>query len=83
MKVAQNWQKRAIILLAISLILFSVILVFMAIREADRERLVSQREAEEEQKWAAAIVSEQAKSILSGLENRVINALPTPRFEQN
>ena len=81
MKIALNWQKKAVILLALSLILLSIVLSVMAIREADRQRLVSQREAEAEQKRAAAIVSDHAKSILSALENRVISVLSGSRFE--
>jgi signal transduction histidine kinase len=76
MKIELNWQKRAAILLALSLILLSIVLAVMAIREADRQRLVSQREAEAEKERAASAVSDQAKSILSGIENRVISALP-------
>jgi len=74
MKIELNWQKRAVILLSASLALLSVVLAVMAIREAERERLFSQRQAEEEQRRAAATVSAQADSLISRLENAVFNA---------
>jgi signal transduction histidine kinase/tetratricopeptide (TPR) repeat protein len=79
MKVALSWQKKAVILLSLSLVLLSVILAGMAIREAERSRLVSEREAETAHKQAAALVSDRARSVLSGLESRVLRVLPPSR----
>jgi signal transduction histidine kinase len=44
MKIILDWQKRAILLFAVVVLIFSVILTVFAIREAEREKLAKQRE---------------------------------------
>jgi len=62
MKIELNWQKRAIIILAGSLIVLSVILAIFAIREAERETLIREKEIEDEQQRSAGLVIDQVKS---------------------
>jgi len=81
MRVSLSWQKKAIIVLALTLIFLSAVLAAMAIREAERARLVSEREVEDAQRRAAASVSDRAQSLLAGLESRVLLALPASRTE--
>jgi len=83
MKLSLSWRKKAVILLALSLILLSIILAAMAIREAQRARLVSESEAEDAQKQAASQVSDQAVLALSGLESRALRALLPSRATAN
>ena len=77
MAISLSWQKKAVILLVLSLVFLSIILAGMAIREAERTRLVSEREAEAALRQAAALVSDRARAILSGLESRALRVLPS------
>jgi len=43
-----DWQKKATIIFAITMSLLSILLTIFAIRAAERERLVAEREIEEE-----------------------------------
>ncbi len=79
MKIALNWQRRALIILAGSLIILSVILAVFAIREADRERLLKEKEAEEEQRRYIDTVAEQSKVLIADLEQRVNTLLQSHR----
>ncbi|MCK4826163.1 hypothetical protein KA005_61030, partial [bacterium] len=54
-----DWQKRAIILFAAIVLIFSVILTVFAIREAERDKLVKQTEINQEQERIAASINTQ------------------------
>ena len=75
MKIRLNWQKRAIIIFAATILLLSVILTIFAIREAEREKLVREREIEEEQKRSAELIIDQVKTIISDAEGRIIRQI--------
>ena len=75
MKIRLNWQKRAIIIFAATIFLLSVILTIFAIREAEREKLVREREIEEEQKRSAELIIDQVKTIISDAEGRIIRQI--------
>jgi signal transduction histidine kinase/tetratricopeptide (TPR) repeat protein len=70
-KIRLNWQKRAIIIFSATIFLLSVILTIFAIREVEREKLVREREIEEEQQRVAELIISQVKSILSQAEGRI------------
>jgi len=74
-KIRINWQKRAIIIFAAVILLLSVILTMFAIREAEREKLVREREIEEEQKRSAELIIDQVKTIISDAEGRIIRQI--------
>jgi len=74
-KIRLNWQKRAIIIFAAVILLLSVILTMFAIREAEREKLVREREIEEEQKRSAELIIDQVKTIISDAEGRIIRQI--------
>lgn len=79
MKIVLTWQRRAVILLAGSLIVLSVILAVFAIREAEREKLLKERETEEEQRLSADTVSSQAKTLILEVEQRAAKLLESRR----
>jgi len=67
-KITLNWQKRAIIIFAATILLLSAILTIFAIREAEREKLVREREIEEEQQRSAELIIDQVKAVMSEAE---------------
>ena len=71
MKIKLNWQKRAVIILAGSLILLSIALAIFAIRDAKRERLLTESEIEEEQRRCAEAVGNQLETTLLDAEERI------------
>lgn len=79
MKIVLNWQRRAVVILAGSLIILSIILAIFAIRDADRERLLREKEIGEEQRRSAATVADQAKSLVSDTEQRITKLLENRR----
>jgi len=70
-KITLNWQRRAIIIFAAIIFLFSVILTIFAIREAEREKLIKEREIEDEQRRSAELIIDQVKTIISEAEGRI------------
>jgi len=71
-KTKLDWQKRALILFAALIVILSVILTVFAIREAEREKLLKQREINEEQKRVAALIIDQVKEHISETEQRIL-----------
>jgi len=59
MNLKLDWQKRAIILFAVIVLIFSVILTVFAIREAERDKLVKQKEIDMELERKAASINAQ------------------------
>lgn len=85
MKTKLDWQKRALILFAAIILVLSVILTVFAIREAERERLLKQREISQEQQRVAALIIDQVKENISGTEQRILRLLGQSqnRFDKN
>ncbi|MFC2141884.1 ATP-binding protein [Acidobacteriota bacterium] len=63
-----DWQKRAVILFAVALIIISFFLAAFAIREAEREKLLKQSELEAEQIEIAEQIHDQIERLLSEAE---------------
>jgi signal transduction histidine kinase/tetratricopeptide (TPR) repeat protein len=80
MKIKLNWQRRATILFAAIIFIFSLILTIFAIREAERERLIREKEIEDEQQRSAGLVIDQVKAIISGAEDRIIRKVQGSRL---
>ena len=76
-----DWQKKATIIFAITMSLLSILLTIFAIRAAERERLVMERDIEEERRRLAELILGQVKAAVSELEGR-INRLLLPRRTQ-
>ncbi len=69
-----DWQKRAVILFAASLLVLSILLVFFAIREVDREKLLNEREAQGGRQRLVEMIDGRAGSLIEEAENRVLQA---------
>ncbi len=69
-----DWQRRAVIFFAISLLILSVVLVFFAVREAEREKLLKEREIEGARRRLVETIDGRARSLVSEAENRVLEA---------
>jgi signal transduction histidine kinase len=70
-----DWQRRAVILFAVSLLILSVVLVFFAIREAEREKLLKENEIEGARQRLVETIDARARSLISDAENRVLEAV--------
>jgi len=81
MNIKLNWQRRAVIILAGSLVFLGVVLAIFASRDAESERLLTERATEEEQRRCADIVAGQAEATLSETEERVGRFLQ--RYREN
>lgn len=75
-----NWQKKAIILFAVIIFIFSLILTIFAIREAEREKLIREKEIEDEQQRSAGLVIDQVKAVISEAEDRIIKKVQGSRL---
>lgn len=80
MKIKLNWQRKAIILFAVTIFIFSLILTIFAIREAEREKLIREKEIEDEQQRSAGLVIDQVKAIISEAEDRIIRKVQGSRL---
>ncbi|HUU36723.1 MAG TPA: ATP-binding protein [Candidatus Desulfaltia sp.] len=76
-----DWQRRAVILFAASLLILSVVLVFFAIREAEREKLLKEREIEGARQRLVETIDGRARSLISEAENRVLEAVKKVRAD--
>jgi len=74
-KITLNWQRRAIIIFAATILLLSAILTIFAIREAEREKLVREREIEENQQRSAELIINQVNTVISEAEGRIIRQI--------
>ena len=71
MKIRLSWQRRAVIIFAGTILLFGIILAISAIREAEREKLIREREIEEDQQRSAEIIVNQVNAAIAEAEGRI------------
>jgi signal transduction histidine kinase len=71
MRIKLSWQKRAIVIFVSAILILSIILFILAIREAEREKLLIEREMVEEQQRCAALLLDQVDALLSDIEEGV------------
>jgi len=76
-----DWQRRAVILFAASLLILSVVLVFFAVREAEREKLLKEREIEGARQRLVETIDGRARWLISEAENRVLEAVKKVRAD--
>jgi signal transduction histidine kinase len=69
-----DWQRRAVIFFSVFLLILSVALVFFAMREADREKLLKEREIESARQRLVEMIDARASLLVSEAENRVLEA---------
>jgi len=70
-KIRLSWQRRAVIIFAGTILLFGIILAISAIREAEREKLIREREIEEDQQRSAEIIVNQVNAAIAEAEGRI------------
>ncbi len=83
MNLKLDWQKRAIILFAAIVLIFSVILTVFAIREAERDKLVKQTEINQEQERIAASINNQVMGTIREAEERSFKLLNLSQGQLN
>ncbi len=85
MRTKLDWQKRALIVFAALILILSVILTVFAIREAEREKLLKQREINQELQRTADTIIDQVKENISETEQRLFSLLgqSQDRFDEN
>lgn len=83
MKIILDWQKKAIIIFAAVVLIFSVILTVFAIREAEREKLLNQREINQEQQRIALSINDQVMENIRETEERVFRFLNLSQGQQD
>ncbi|MCJ7486134.1 MAG: ATP-binding protein [Candidatus Aminicenantes bacterium] len=74
-----DWQRRAVILFAASLLILSAVLVYFAVREAEREKLLKEREIEGARRRLVETIDGRARSLVSETEIRVLQAVKEAR----
>jgi len=72
LKIKLSWQRKAIMIFAGIILLLSIILTIFAIRESEREKLIREREIEEQQQRCAELIIDQVKAVISEAEGRII-----------
>ncbi len=71
MRIKLSWRKRAIVIFVSAILILSIILFILAIREAEREKLLRERETVEEQRRCVALLLDQVDALLSDIEGRI------------
>ncbi len=75
MKLTLDWQKRAIILFAVIVLIFSVILMVFAIREAERDKLEKLEEINQEQRQIADTINAQVFAYIRETEAQALRLI--------
>jgi signal transduction histidine kinase len=70
-----DWQRRAVILFAASLLVLSVILVVFMLREAERGKLLNEKELEAAGQRLIEAIDTRARSLIGEIEARVLEAV--------
>src|SRR5512136_1318751 len=76
-----DWQRRAVIFFAASLFLLSVFLVVFALREADREKLLQEREIEASGRRLIESINDRSQALIREVEGRALEAAKQARPE--
>ena len=71
MQIKLSWQKRAVVIFVSAILILSIILFILAIREAEREKLLREREILGEQQRCVTLLLDQVEALLSDVEERV------------
>ena len=71
MWIKSSWQKRTIVIFVSAILILSIILFILAIREAEREKLLQEREMLEEQQRCVALLLDQVDALITDVEGRV------------
>jgi signal transduction histidine kinase len=70
-----NWQRRSTVILAGVTLVIGFILITLAVREAEREKLARERDLAGEQERYASLFAEEIDSLFSDVEKEITSAL--------
>ena len=70
-----NWQRRSTVILAGVTLVIGFILITLAVREAEREKLARERDLAREQQRYATLFTEEIDSLFSEVEKEMASAL--------
>jgi signal transduction histidine kinase len=82
MGVRLNWQRRSTIILAGVTLVIGFILVTLAVREAEREKLARERDLAREQQRYATLFTEEINSLFSEVEKEMASAIADSEKQQ-
>ena len=77
-----NWQGRSTIILAGVTLALGFILITLAVREAEREKLAWERDLAKQQQRYATLFTEEFRSLFSEVENEIASALAESEKQQ-
>jgi signal transduction histidine kinase/tetratricopeptide (TPR) repeat protein len=69
-----DWQRRAVILFAVALLVLSAVFGYFAVREAERDTILHEKEAEAARRRILETIDGRAKSLIAEAEARVLTA---------
>jgi signal transduction histidine kinase len=78
-----NWQKKAIVILTGVTLVIGLILITLAVREAEREKLARERDLARDQQRYAALFKEEIDSLFSEIEKDMASAITDSDSEQD
>jgi len=70
-----DWRKRGVLILSGVTLVLGAVLVTLAVREAEREKLSRERELDGERQRYGALVAGEVDALLTGIENRFATVL--------
>ena len=77
-----NWQRRSTVILAGVTLVVGFILITLAVREAEREKLARERDLAGEQQRYATLFSEEIESLFSEVEKKMVSAIADSEKQQ-
>ncbi len=72
---SRDWQKKGVLVLSGITLVLGAVLVTLAVREAEREKLSRERELDGERQRYASLVAGEVDALVTGIENRFATAL--------
>ena len=82
MGVRLNWQRRSTVILAGITLVIGFILIMLAVREAEREKLARERDLAREQQRYGTLFTEEINSLFSEVEKEIASALADSEKQQ-
>jgi signal transduction histidine kinase len=78
-----NWQMRSMVILVAVTLIMGIILTTLAVWEVEREKLIRERELNEEQQRYAILLVGEVESLFSEIEEKITTALADPQTLQD
>ncbi len=78
-----NWQRRSTVILAGVTLVIGFILIMLAIREAEREKLARETDLAKEKQRYATLFRDEIDSLFSGIEKEIATSIANSEKQQN